>query len=90
MKRHTRLKGARFSTYQQAQTKTYFIHLISTEKTAIFFMKWQRRTTMKKSGGSETKLGLKRISEVCGSRVSQEPIAKNPESCGALSTLQFN
>jgi hypothetical protein len=39
----------------------------------------------KKSGGSETKRGLRRISGVCGHGVSQEPKAKSPAWCGALS-----
>ena len=46
------------------------------------------RTTVKKSGGSETKRGLRRISGVCGHGVSQEPKAKSPAWCGALSALQ--
>ncbi len=44
-----------------------------------------RRTAPKKSGGSETKRGLRRVSGVGGHGVSQEPIAKSPAWCGALS-----
>jgi hypothetical protein len=36
------------------------------------------RTAVKKSGGSETKRGLRRISGVGGHWVSQEPKAKSP------------
>ncbi len=43
------------------------------------------RTADKKSGGSETKRGLRRFSGVGGHGVSQEPIAKSPAYCGALS-----
>ena len=39
-------------------------------------------------GGSETKRGLRRFSGVGGLGVSQEPIAKSPAWCGALSALQ--
>ena len=43
------------------------------------------RTADKKSGGSETKRCLRRIFGVCGHGDSQEPIAKSPAWCGALS-----
>jgi hypothetical protein len=52
---------------------------------ADFLSHPSRRTTDKKSGGSETKRGLRRILGVGGDGVSQEPIAKSPACCGALS-----
>ena len=54
-------------------------------KTPIFRLPPSCRTTVKRSGGSETKRGLRRISGVGSHGVSQEPIAKSPAWCGALS-----
>ena len=51
---------------------------------------FSRRTTPKKSGGPETKRGLRRVSRVGGHGVSQEPKAKSPSWGGALSALNLD
>ena len=61
------------------------VHSFGTALISPIAAKPSRRTTAKKSGGPETKRGLRRISGVGGHGVSQEPIAKSGAWCGALS-----
>lgn len=70
-----------YAQFQSAGDLSYSVRRLNP----CFSLPPCRRTTAKKSGGSETKRGLRRISGVGGHGVSQEPIAKSPAWCGALS-----